>query len=301
MFLAIFFLLFSFEGVFAADDAEVGTYEFYKQSVDRFCKPTNPELWNQWKDNSFLKNEQVFYADITKKDEGDAVYKAFLKGIESDPSKIDLIGLGLGPRFLEKASHVYKEAMGTIYACAVMNAKVRTINGLLANQSVRSNLKDKLTNQLKYTMSAMKTKCRTIEDKKEQSLKRSILDNTTYQYCNYRQYLYYLDSTSKNSLKAYYDTNKGTASGASNLLKNTDGAAMEISRSAGKIASEIAHVKVVFPQAMVAYTEFEKTYASHVILEFILQDYIGIRGTLKKLLNPIGQVIYKASNAQSPK
>ena len=49
---------------------------------------------------------------------------------------------------------------------------------------------------------------------------------------------------------------------------------------------------------MVAFTEFEKTYASHVVLEFILQDYINLRDSLKQVMNPIGQVIYKASNKQ---
>lgn len=134
--------------------------------------------------------------------------------------------------------------------------------------------------------------CRKIINTSELSIKKTILDNTTYQYCNYRQYLSYLDSASKKSLAAYY------SGSTSNSLSNTDSAAREIAQSAGKITAEIIHVKEVFPQAMVAFTEFEKTYASHVILEFILQDYIDLRDSLKKLLNPIGQVIYKASNKQ---
>ena len=52
---------------------------------------------------------------------------------------------------------------------------------------------------------------------------------------------------------------------------------------------------------MIAFTEFEKTYAAHIILTFIQQDYLALRESLKQLLNPIGQVIYKISNAQSPK
>lgn len=34
---------------------------------------------------------------------------------------------------------------------------------------------------------------------------------------------------------------------------------------------------------------------------FILEDYVLLRDSLKKVMNPLGQVIYKASNAQSPK
>jgi hypothetical protein len=135
----------------------------------------------------------------------------------------------------------------------------------------------------------------------EFSLRKSLLDNTTYQYCNYRQYLYYLDYTSKNTLNTYYASKNTLGAEDKNPLKDTSSVAIDIAISANKIVSEIAHTKEVFPQAMVAYAEFEKTYASHIILEFILQDYIDLRDSLKKLLNPIGQVIYKASNAQSPK
>lgn len=179
-----------------------------------------------------------------------------------------------------------------------MNSKVRIFENLLTKiPTVQSNLKQQLTTQLKHTISAMKEKCRTITDSSELSLKKAVLDNTTYQYCNYRQYLYYLDYTSKNTLNNFYASKNG--SGNVSSFQNTDAAALEIAQSANRIVSEIAHAKEVFPQAMVAYTEFEKTYASHVILEFILQDYINLRTTLKQLLNPIGQVIYKISNAQA--
>lgn len=67
------------------------------------------------------------------------------------------------------------------------------------------------------------------------------------------------------------------------------------------IAQEIEHTREVFPQSLVAYNEFERTYASHVVMLFVLEDYALLRDTLKKVMNPLGQVIYKASNAESPK
>lgn len=208
----------------------------------------------------------------------------------------------MGPVFLEKASYVYKETMGTIYACAVMNAKIRIIDTLITKiPTSQSNIKEKLRNQLAYTRKALVPKgCREISNTSELSVKKILLDNITYQYCNYRQYLYYLDNASKKSLNAYYKTNQGINVSDSSLLQNTDSASREIAQSANKITMEIAHTKEVFPQGMIAFTEFEKTYASHILLEFILQDYVDLRSSLKKLLNPIGQVIYKASNAQSP-
>lgn len=297
----LFIVIFSLSSASVFADAEPGTYEFYTQSVDTFCKPASSDLWSKWKEESLIKNEQVKYADITKIEDGDREYKRYLAQIKTDPSKIDLIGLSLGPTFLEKASYVYKETMGRIYACAVMNAKVRIIGNMLKIPKTQSNITTKLTKQL----ALMRTKfdkegCREIANTAESSFRKALLDNTTYQYCNYRQYLYYLDTTSKKSLDTYYKNKKGTTPNDTNPLVNTDIAASAMARSASKITAEIAHVKEVYPQAMVAFTEFEKTYPSHIILGFILQDYVDLRDSLKKLLNPIGQVIYKASNAQSP-
>ncbi|EKD29592.1 MAG: hypothetical protein ACD_78C00346G0005 [uncultured bacterium (gcode 4)] len=308
--LLLFFL--SFGSVFAADEtapvADLMSYEGYKNNVEKYCKldktvPNRNQLWVDWEKESLIKKEQVIYADITKKEEGDREYKRHLGDIKADPSKIDTIEkFSLGPAFLEKASYTYKETMGAIYACAVMNAKVRIIGTLMTKiPMTQSNTKERYQKQLDYIRKAAGEKCRITGDTSELSIKKTLLDNTTYQYCNYRQYLHYLDSVSKKSLDVYYKISKeGTTTENINLLKNTDSAAMEISRSAGKITSEISHTREVFPQAMVAFTEFEKTYASHIILEFILQDYLDLRETLKQLLNPIGQVIYKASNAQSP-
>jgi hypothetical protein len=144
----VLLLVFPVDAIFA--ESQIGTYEFYKESVDNFCKPTDPALWSNWKDNSFLKQEQVFYADITKKDDGDKEYKRYLSAIKTDPSQIDSFQFSLKPAFLEKASYVYKETMGTIYACAVINTKIRIINNLLMVPTTQSNLKKKLKGQLSY-------------------------------------------------------------------------------------------------------------------------------------------------------
>lgn len=182
--------------------------------------------------------------------------------------------------------------MGSIYACAVMNAKVRITDNLLTNiPTTQSNLKQKLKTQLSNLRKKMDTDgCREITSTAELSIKKILLDNTTYQYCNYRQYLYYLDMSSKQNMADYMT--------GSTLPRNTDSAAREIAIAGNAISTEITHTKEVYTQAMVAFTEFEKTYASHVVLEFILQDYINLRDSLKQVLNPIGQVIYKASNKQ---
>jgi hypothetical protein len=55
----------------------------------------------------------------------------------------------------------------------------------------------------------------------------------------------------------------------------------------------------VYDEAFDAYREFEKNYASHVLLVLIEDRYLLLREYLRDTMNPIGQVIYKASNATS--
>lgn len=262
--------------------------------------PNKENLWGNWKEESLIKIDQPPYADISNTG-SDSDYKKYLTEIKSSPSTIDVLGaLNMGSSHLEKAAYVYRETMGSIYACVVMNAKVKIIKNLLTqipmNQSnIQKNLKD---TQGAITKSMVSKGCRDITSGTgELSLKKSLLDNTTYQYCTYRYYLYYLDYTAQNS----FDTYKASAGGdGAKFFDQTNNVAEYISRVRTKIGTEISHTKEIFPQALVAYTEFERTYASHILLVMILEDYIELRSTLKQLMNPIGQVIYKASNCQAP-
>ena len=117
--------------------------------------------------------------------------------------------------------------MSAIYACAVMNAKIRIIGNLLSNtklQTGQSNFINGLKNQLTRTRKDIdKRGCREVsENTASLSIKKLLLDNTTYQYCTYRQYLYYLDTASKKSLATYYKTANENGINSGNLLTNTD-------------------------------------------------------------------------------
>jgi hypothetical protein len=175
--------------------------------------------------------------------------------------------------------------MGTIYMCAVLNAKVKIIKNLLNNVKItKSNIQKNLEKQKIILTKQIEGKfCRNIsDDKKELSIKRALLDNTIYQYCNYRQYLYYLDYTSRNNLDQYFKSKNipdGTTD--SSMLKETDATATYIKYQNNHIKREIDHAKEIFPLALIAFSEFERTYASHIILELILQDYIELRTNIK--------------------
>lgn len=294
----LIFLLLSFGNVFAADTPNDPLYAEYTDNANAFCSNIS-QPWSDWKKNNLLKIDRINYLSINtncyedpKKKDCFKYYKNYLDGIKADSSKILTIGSDTNPEFLEAASYVYKETMNNIYVCAVINTKIRIIDNLLKKiPTTQSNTKKKYEQQLQILK---KKDCRGIQDMSELSLRKAILDNTTYQYCNYRYYLYYLDQASRESIRSYYNALDGEKG------DNLEYMTQLINKTSAKITNEIDHIKEIFPQAMFAFSEFEKTYASHVVLEFILQDYIDLRVSLKKLLNPIGQVIYKASNAQAP-
>ena len=292
----------------SAADTGIGSYTDYTNNVTNYCQlqaniPNKANLWNGWESDSLIKLKQVSYADITKQDIGDKAYIGYLSSIKSDPNRINSINLlSASPNFLDKASYVYAETMNTIYACAVLNAKIKIIKNILENiPTNQSNIKLEMQKQLSIARSRIDPLfCRNISDgTNETSIKKQLLDNTMYQYCTYRYYLYYLESASKNNMNTYFAGKKGDTTTPPQLA-TTDSAATYLQLQGNRITQEIAHVKEIFPQALVAYTEFERTYGSHIILTFIFQDYVDLRDTIKNLLNPIGQVIYKASNAQSP-
>lgn len=113
--------------------------------------------------------------------------------------------------------------MSATYACAVINAKIRIVDNMLKVPSTQSELKKSLTSQLeRMRKSVGKKGCRLVDDTTELSIKKTLLDNATYQYCNYRTYLYYLDMASKNSMNDYFKIPANEVKKEQNLISSTD-------------------------------------------------------------------------------
>ncbi len=66
-----------------------------------------------------------------------------------------------------------------------------------------------------------------------------------------------------------------------------------------QVNNEIVRAKDVYPQALVAFRDFERTYAAHTVLLFIIDDYQQLRENLKNMISPISQFLYKQYNAQT--
>lgn len=209
--------------------------------------------------------------------------------------------------------------MNGIFACAQINFKIRTHERLL--KTVRAEKADsgntvkrieEQTKLLRQELSRRKCADRTsTEGKPNVFMKKDLLNQSTYEYCNYRHYLQYLKANAQNRLSKFIEAEearkklKGTIASpeAENAAKkgSSEDLLAQVGGAVSFIETEIAHTRQVFPQALIAYNEFERTYGSHVVMLFILEDYLLLRDSLKKIMNPLGQVIYKASNAQSPR
>jgi len=206
---------------------------------------------------------------------------------------------------------MYRERMNGIYACATLNAKYK-VNTRLIKQFDQngSNIKrdlDKANAQIIAQMN--QHACRNTSKEQaggELSTKLSLVRQSTIEYCNYRHYLSYVDYNVKNQLsdvikaeeKLRTNTNKNAA--LSDRFPNTESIATQLGSVTARTTWEIEHTQQVYDDAFDAYREFEQNYGSHVLLVLIEDRYIAIREYLRDTMNPIGQVIYKASNASSP-
>lgn len=312
-----------FFSVAAAEDEQVPdiwSYEqAYKANLTGFC-PSGP-----WKsgEGSVIKAVSVTYPKIGIAT-SDTTYREAVKAVGGDMTGIEeLISKSREPaggfQFgtdVKLASETYKERMNGIFACAQINFKIRTHESLLktikGEKADSGNTAKKIEEQTKMLRKELgKRHCAdrtSTEGKANVMMKKMVLNQSTMEYCNYRSYLQYLRFNAQYRMSAFVeaetkrrqgDSPKGEASSSS--LGSAEDAGNAISDVVVSISQEIEHTREVFPQALVAYNEFERTYASHVVMLFVLEDYALLRDSLKKVMNPLGQVIYKASNAESPK
>lgn len=126
---------------------------------------------------------------------------------------------------MKLASEVYKERMNGIFACAQINFKIRTHENLLktikGEKADSGNTAKKLEEQTKkLRLELTKRHCadRTSTDGKGNvMMKRTVLNQTAKEYCNYRHYLQYLKDNARYRLADYVDaeTKRRAAASAS--------------------------------------------------------------------------------------
>lgn len=295
-----------------AEDTDLGSYDAYKESVKNYCEDVKMP-WNApGVKNSLLKYSGILYPDITNPN-SDKEFMALMdsvkgnkenlnKAIEEQAKNMPIAGE------IERASAIYAERMNAIYGCAVLNSKLRIHQKLLETFNPSGS---NIVNKLKQTSDQIRKRidekqCRNVakdgKEGPELSLKRQVIAQTTGEYCNYQHYLYYIDQTLKHRLGeviALEDQKLKSDPKDSPRFPTSDTLAKGLADMAARADNEIARTKGVYGAAFDAYVDFERNYASHVIMIMIEDRYMVVRDYLREAMNPIGQVIYLASNATS--
>jgi len=207
---------------------------------------------------------------------------------------------------LEEVKSQYRNNIGTIYSCAMIQAQRNSLN-LIEKELLGFNKSWKLDDiigrridvrERKLESAAKKLECNTSTDKKSIYNKQNILKETTSEACTYVTYLEYL--------KEYYDNipnvlwvNEEDATSSTGAIKVYSTAEIWnlITSIETSIDQEIEQTYKVFPIAFQAYTEYENNYPLHFLLEVIREDFVLLRKSLHQALMPIAQVWYKIINA----
>lgn len=200
---------------------------------------------------------------------------------------------------LDNAKALYRENMGNIYKCAIIQAQKNSLEFLKKQLSAEESgqLDDTIGGQIdlrvsRLDLSANRIGC-ALTNKDQIFNKLNVLKETTYEACRYVNYLEYL--------KSYYASTENqlnTTERASDSLVNSALPQM-VDNAQNAIASEIAHTYKVFPIAFQAYSEYENNFPIHFLLEIIRWDFLLLRQGLYETLMPVAQLGLKVINAMS--
>ncbi len=210
---------------------------------------------------------------------------------------------------LDAAKEIYRENIGNIYKCAMIQAQRNALTFLAKQlkQEDSGKLDDTIGGQIKLRIKRLERSSTVIgcalTDKENIQNKLNVLRETTYEACRYINYLEYLkgyynkmdrfnnDEEYRNS---YWDN-------AKNIRKRFPVWELPaiINGIQSDIADEISHTYKVFPIAYRAYSEYENNFPIHFLLEIIRADFLILQKNLYATLMPIAQLWLKVINAMS--
>lgn len=281
-------------------------YELYKERVIDVCK--------KYKDTD--KNSELFYSI----DEN----KTFIN-LDDASWLIDSYKVW---RDLELAKEQYRKNMDWIYSCATSISYYRSLKlikeDLINNNSLlNSKLKNRITQKQKELEDKQEKSCKIKTTTNNSIIKKSVLNQTTYELCKYNYYLEYLKEYNRDIKHLIEEENKVLDRNNSWNYKSEDGyftfdsyeskltnkensiainKVIELEKEKmDEIDYEIENSYKVFPIAYQAYSDYENNISIHVLLELLKEDYNVLRESLHKSINPINQVVYKISNAMKLK
>ncbi len=265
----------------------------------------------------------LWASDICGNQTGDALYQCRLKNVcdiykpskpvynseEYDsPDNVapEWHGIKSPTLELDAAKKLYRENMGNIYKCAIIQIQINSLKNLekFIKKEASGRLSDTIWWQLKIRTNRLEKSSNsigcTLADKTSIQNKLNILKETSYQACKHVSYLEWLKTHYEKTKTVFSEEKQRKVYGNNFSFKVTpEQVSSDINRRKNAVAEEISHTYQVFPIAYQAYSEYENNFPIHLLLEVIRADFILLREWLRDTLMPIAQLGLKIINAMS--
>lgn len=303
VFISIFFWA---EASFAAPIS----YETYQKEAKSYCEDGKP--WYTWSRNTQRISYPPF--DIGGINTWIATQRA--EALNQPPAlresileKLDPLRIGSldSSRALEVAQIAYHSRMDTVFDCAVIEARKKIITWLKETVHWQSEILEKIK-QEERILNQKANQCipawwsqwsNTASAREDPSTR--MINTITLQYCHYRQYLIYLESQLEENIAQYNQIDSGIGENpTSNNISHSDLFQTNFLKKQEEIRNEIYAADRAIPRAVSAFKEMERTYATHILLLVIYDDYVKLRDNLGRYMSSTSQLFEKAYNAMSP-
>jgi len=297
------------------------TYEEYRVEAFNMCdSPEQP--WNQTSTQGQSPTRLVPIVNIYPPLNAETVntWKSDMIAQESSEAWREYLSRALddnriwqfsGYKSLEIAQQIYHARLNTLFDCAVIESRIAIIMGLQESNAIRgqSEIIASLSREMQR-LSVQRRQClpeeTTWADSTTPSLvlrriSERIVNTATLQYCHYTQFISYLDAELNNNITPTLQTEMQIGAGDDRALpSNSDILSQTLIQRQSQIKNELIRAERALPRAILGFKEMQKTYAAHLLLTIIYDDYVRLRDNLHRYLSPVSQLFEKAYNAMSP-
>lgn len=211
-------------------------------------------------------------------------------------------------QIVEIAKIHHREKMNQAFGSAILLSRLRILSDMrTALQSkmwsYSSEIGNKLEIETRKTESLLEQYGgkHTTEDK--QMIRDRLLQTVMIQHCMYTQYLTYVDGNIEENYQGMINLEQqiraNTVYSGTSIPATITTARQSIESRQDVVRRELAKSENNLLKWIDAFMNMESTYAAHILLVIIYDDYLRLQRNLVKFLNPTSQYFEKSYNAQN--
>ncbi len=286
------------------------SYETYQQESRSYCEDGKP-----WYSEATRNSQKVTYPKLDTDSINTWISIQRAQAENESPTMRDAILQQLDPvrlgaiessKVLEIAQVAYHARMNTTFDCAVIESRKNIIELLKKTTLWQSEILEKIKKE-EIALDQKSKQCipKDSSNKNQQSsietTRNRLINTTILQYCHYRKYLTYIESNMTENITAF-NTIDWQIWESTNKQRIQDSESLQriLLRQKETIRNEIYRADRAIPRAIAAFKEMERTYAAHLLLVIIYDDYVKLRDNLARYMSSTSQLFEKAYNAMSP-